>query len=155
MPDRLSSISEPARSLLLEHLRALRHDLGKYISFQARAIAASDASGLREALLADLLCTRRGPEGSVDAFSLWQGLAPELRGERELGPGLRVDLRGDETFDALAREMEEIARAIALLREDAVTDLALAETAARAREVARLCTELWSRARAPAGSPRE
>ena len=55
-----------------EYLVRLKHDLGKYIAFQVRYLPpGASASERREALAADLLGTRRGPEGVRDAPSVW------------------------------------------------------------------------------------
>lgn len=64
---------------LVEAAAAAKHDLGKYVAFQARWLApdASDADRL-EALQADVLHTRRSAEGSEDAPSLWRRLRPGL-----------------------------------------------------------------------------
>lgn len=63
----------------LEALRTARHDLGKYIAFQVRWLApdCSDAD-LREALVADLRETRRGPDGVETAWDVWARLRPAL-----------------------------------------------------------------------------
>jgi hypothetical protein len=133
-------------SALLPSLEALRHDLGKYISFQARG-SEGDPVLLREALCADLLATQRSPQGTVDALALWGQLAPPLRGERDLEGGLRADLRGDETFDALEAAMAELGGLIPMLRQGKLEDEKLAVAAAAAREVAESCSLLWKRAR--------
>lgn len=56
-----------------------KHDLGKYVAFEARWLPpeASDAE-LLEALRADLLQTRRGPDGSEGAAAIWARLRPTL-----------------------------------------------------------------------------
>ncbi len=68
-------------STLLEAAAAAKHDLGKYVAFQARWLPpeASDADWL-EALQADVLHTRRCKEGSEDAASLWSRLRRPLAG---------------------------------------------------------------------------
>ena len=142
--DPFGSLSPPTRAALVERLGDLRHDLGKYVSMQLRW-SADDPASLREALLADLLATRRGASGVADAAEVWEGYAPELRGERALSTGDRVDLRGCAEFDRLAAEMDEIRRAIGALRSDGALDLGRAAEAARA--VTETCRALWQRAR--------
>jgi hypothetical protein len=149
--DRLTDLPSPVLAALLPHLDALRHDLGKYVCFQARGLPAqseAELATLREALRADLLATKRSPQGSWDVLALWGSLAPPLRGEHELEGGLRADLRGDESFDALEAAMAELGAAATALRQGRLADPELAPAAATAREVASRCAELWTRARA-------
>lgn len=57
---------------LTEQLGRLKHDLGKYICFRQRWLPDdADAEARREALVADLLQTRSGPAGTVDARAVW------------------------------------------------------------------------------------
>ncbi len=66
---------------LLEHTRRLKHDLGKYVRFQGRWLAPdAGLDARREALAADLLHTRRGPDGSVDALEVWDDFREGLEG---------------------------------------------------------------------------
>ncbi|MCB9758823.1 MAG: hypothetical protein H6739_03205 [Alphaproteobacteria bacterium] len=56
-----------------------KHDLGKYVCFQARWLSPDDPEAeWRDALRADVLETRRGPEGVEDAVALWARLRPPL-----------------------------------------------------------------------------
>ena len=65
-----------------EHARRLRHDLGKYISLQVRWLGEGPAlAALEEAFVADLLSTRRGPNGVTDAVALWTELQQDWQGE--------------------------------------------------------------------------
>lgn len=66
---------------LAEATARAKHDLGKYVAFQLRWLTSdcSDAD-LLEALQADVLNTRRGPDGSESAMSIWTRLKPELAG---------------------------------------------------------------------------
>lgn len=62
----------PADPTLVEHVRRLRHDLGKYVSLQVRWLGDDpDPAALREALVQDLAHTRRGPDGSRTAPQVW------------------------------------------------------------------------------------
>ncbi|MDP2311461.1 MAG: hypothetical protein Q8P41_01035 [Pseudomonadota bacterium] len=97
-----------------------RHDLGKYIAFQARWVEpGAPVEALRDALREDLLRTRRGPDGVVDAATLWRGLREPL---------LSLGIAGiDARMETLA------ARAAAL---DTLDEATLLDTARLAREVA-------------------
>ncbi len=62
-----------------EALAAARHDLGKYVHFEARWIAEdADATSVREALRADLLRTRRGPRGEHGVGKVWADARAEI-----------------------------------------------------------------------------
>ncbi|MCB9669987.1 MAG: hypothetical protein H6736_21210 [Alphaproteobacteria bacterium] len=68
-----------------EHVARLKHDLGKYIRFRQNWLSAEAGEDeVRAALVADLHHTRRGPDGSVDAQSVWAEFRPVLLGETEL-----------------------------------------------------------------------
>lgn len=64
-----------------EAAETLRHDLGKYVCFEARWLddSASEAD-LRAALANDLLRTRRTPSGELSAPQLYATLRPTLAG---------------------------------------------------------------------------
>lgn len=116
---------------LLEAAARARHDLGKYIAFQARWLEPdAPADALREALREDLLRTRKGPDGVVDAATLWQSLRAPLVGA------------GIDRIDAL---MATIATRAATL--DALDGPTLVDTAALAREVADELKALHARVR--------
>jgi hypothetical protein len=57
-----------------------RHDLGKYTSLNLRFLAPdADDAALREALLADLTQTRRGPDGAPEpAPAVWAACRARL-----------------------------------------------------------------------------
>ncbi len=56
----------------------IRHDIGKYVTLQQRFLADDpSAEDLREALIADLGATRRGPAGAQSIAEVWSGLADE------------------------------------------------------------------------------
>jgi hypothetical protein len=77
----IAEMPAPDLAALLEQVSRLKHDLGKYVRFQGRWLppdAGLDAR--REALATDLLHTRRGPDGSVDALQVWADFAPALEG---------------------------------------------------------------------------
>ncbi len=116
---------------LLEAAARARHDLGKYVAFQARWLEpGATAEALRDALREDLLRTRKGPDGVVDAATLWR----ELRAP--LAPA------GVERVDAL---MATLAVRAATL--DTLDAAALEDTARLAREVADELKALHARVR--------
>lgn len=136
------------RRALADHLSRLRHDLGKYVSLQVRWLGEDpDPAALREALEADLLGTRRGPSGTVDALAVWAEFRPALVGEAPLPDGPLVDLRGDPDLARLDAGMAEIARVVAALRADDLDADGVRRGARAAAEVAEACRALWTRAR--------
>ncbi len=108
---------------LVDDLADLRHDLGKYVTFEVRFLdpAAPDAD-LRAALRRDLLETRRGADGAESAWDLWARLRPGiLDGDPDVAllddllARLRaVDLDGPrpalDSAAALAREVAAVTR---------------------------------------------
>ena len=139
-------LATASRAALTAHLDVLRHDLGKYVTLQVRW-SAGDPAALHDALRADLLATRRGPAGTSDAVEVWEGLAPELRGERALPTGERVDLRGDVDFDALEDAMRSVRGTITALGAGRPDDALLQRGADAARTVGEACRRLWARSR--------
>lgn len=105
---------------VLEAAARARHDLGKYISFQARWLEpGAPVDALRDALREDLLRTRKGPDGVVTAAALWRELREPLVGF------------GIDRIDALMEVLTVRAATLAALDEAALLD-----TARLAREVA-------------------
>ena len=83
-----------------EHVARLKHDLGKYIAFRQNWLAdEADEDALRQALVADLHHTRRGPAGSVDAQTVWREFRPPLLGEVALAGLVVQRLGGVDEFD--------------------------------------------------------
>lgn len=116
---------------LLEAAARARHDLGKYVAFQARWLEPdAPADALREALREDLLRTRKGPDGVVDAATLWRDLR---------GPLLPA---GVERIDGLMAELADRAG-----RLDALGADELLATARLARSVADELKALHARVR--------
>ncbi len=127
----------------------LKHDLGKYVGLQARWLPPD--AGLherREALVQDVLQTRRGPEGTVGAHEVWSPFEAILLGHSTLPGGARVDLAGDPDVVTLRTRMEALS---ALRNEEAVHALeaeAVASAMAACAEIATACRSLVRRARA-------
>lgn len=134
---------------LAAHAARLNHDLGKYVALNQRWLGPDPAiEALREAVATDLLATRRGPDGTEDAASLWARHRPELVGDRPLA-GAAVDLTGLPTFDALDAAMTRVATAVARLAADGALDDAAVRSAHEAAVAAsegcrRLAAELVS-----------
>jgi hypothetical protein len=92
---------------LLEAAARARHDLGKYVAFQARWLEPdAPVEALREALREDLLRTRKGPDAVVDAAALWRELrVPLLAAGVERVDGLMDELAGRaRRLDSLDRD---------------------------------------------------
>lgn len=116
---------------LLEAASHARHDLGKYISFQARWIEpGAPVDTLRDALREDLLRTRKGPDGVLTAAALWRTLREPL-----------LPL-GIDRLDAL---MELLTLRAATL--DTLDEASLLDTARLARDVADELRALHARVR--------
>ena len=107
-----------------------RHDLGKYVSLNLRFLAPeADRAALREALLADLTQTRRGPSADESAPEVWAacrgGLplaAPEvqqidaaIQHIQSSLPALINDALDDDALRALAQEARGISTALTAL----------------------------------------
>ena len=121
-----------------EHARRLRHDLGKYVSLQVRWVGeGASPDDLREALMADLLATRRGPDGATDALTLWAEL--------------RADWRGDWANDPDVRRIEHAMAAlepvVAALRAGTATHEVVERGVAQARVVSEATKALADRLR--------
>jgi len=84
---RLEDLGPQEGEDLVPELRAIRHDLGRYICFEQRFLEQEDnISELRQALQNDLLCTRRTADGSETCFALWARLRPSiLDGDPDVG----------------------------------------------------------------------
>ena len=95
----------------------IKHDLGKYVSFQARWLPENASPEMvAAAVRADLLSTRRGPSGEQDAVEVWSGFRPALVGE-EAVDGLSVDLSDAPAFKRLDQGMERLARHVESFKE--------------------------------------
>ncbi|MCK6517377.1 hypothetical protein L6R46_20230 [Myxococcota bacterium] len=108
-----------------------RHDLGKYVSLNLRFLAPdADRVAQREALLADLTQTRRGPGGGVEsAPEVWAacrgGLpaaAPEvlqvdaaMKHIQSSLPALLADRLDDDALAALAQAARGVTAALTAL----------------------------------------
>lgn len=143
----IESVEGAPRAALREHLARLKHDLGKYVAFQQRWLGPdAGPESRRAALEADLLHTRRGPDGSVDALTVWADARPALVGQAELG-GATIDLSHDPDIARLDGAMRAIAPLVEALRAGRATDVALARGSALALEVSETCRRLVERTR--------
>ena len=143
---RLDSLEPVARAALGEHVTRVKHDLGKYVAFQVRALEPDAPFDLaRDALIADVLATRRGPEGVRDAFSLWTELRPALVGDLPLSTSHRVDLREEPGFVEVDAGMAVIGALLGPLGEGAATEEQVRRGVAAALAVAEGCRELHRR----------
>lgn len=132
-PPVIEDLDEGAVRGLFPVVEDLRHDLGKYIGFEASFLPPEPSpEALREALRADLLATRRGPRGVESAADIWTRLRPPL-------------LMGDPDVVAIEQAMGALF-APALDGDES----ALRQLRDQAREVRRLCQSLSRRLRARA-----
>jgi hypothetical protein len=133
----LEDLPPEAAAALAVTIARLKHDLGKYIALQARWLDdGSTAAERLDALRADLLSTRRGPAGSVDATAVWQ----------EFRKALSAAL-SDPDLVVVDAAMERVGGIIELLRADAATEEDVALGLSAAREVSDRIRQLDKRAR--------
>lgn len=138
-----------ARRALVAHVARMKHDLGKYVALRQRWLGADAPLHERlEALVDDLLATRRGPSGTLDALSVWGEFRPGLLGEAPLEEGCRVDLSADPDVRAIDAAMAELSRVLPALRAGEVGEALIDRAGAAAREVADRCRALDRRLRA-------
>lgn len=144
MIERLPPAERRAAHALLSRLK---HDLGKYVAFQQRWLGDDpDPTELLDALRADLLATRRGPEGEVSAVDVWGAARPALLGERPVD-GIHVDLRHDADVVELTAQVSELESWMPELRGDAPSAACLERCRALALNIADACRRLERRAR--------
>jgi hypothetical protein len=131
-------IHDELQRALRDHAGRIKHDLGKYVAFQVRWLQEdAEPAAMREALCADLLATRRGPEGSVDALTLWSSFRQELVGGALLEGAFEVDLSEDPAFRDLDAAVSALEPFVAALRAGESVDVSAARAAALA--VAEAC----------------
>lgn len=139
----------PQPNALHDLLARLKHDLGKYVALQQRWLP--DGSSQHEsekALKADLLQTRRGPNGSQDAVSVWAEFRGQLLGHAPLPDGSRVDGSTDVDVRCIDDHMETIVLVIANLgKNEPLSADQIRDGFAAADAVARACQRLNKRAR--------
>lgn len=139
----LNQVDGAAFQALTEHVSRLKHDLGKYIAMQQRWLP-EDAGPVarREALTTDLLHTRRGTSGTVDALTVWREFRPALVGAADLPGGIRVDLSEHPLLRALDTHMAMIAEVTLVLRDNAATEAEVETGRTAALAVSDTCREL-------------
>lgn len=100
-----------------------RHDLGKYVSLNLRFLAPdAEPAAVREALLADLTQTRRGPSGALEsAPEVWAACRARL-GDVGAAPELAE-------VDAAIKQIQSSLPALVDDQLDAAALLALAQAA--------------------------
>jgi hypothetical protein len=91
-----AALSLKACDELMEWGLRLRHDVGKYITMQQRWLGDEASVNARcEALLADVLQTRRREAETEDLFALWAEFEAVFGGRVCLGDGTRLDIVDD------------------------------------------------------------
>ena len=144
----LDQLDAPTLTALSEHVARIKHDLGKYVAFQIRWLGPDAAfEERRDALAADLLATKRGPEGEIDAAALWAHFRPALVGQEALGGDTRADLSGDPSVRAIDEAMATVAEVAAALREGRANEEDVHRGSEAALAVADACRELQRRVR--------
>ena len=104
----------------------LRHDLGRYIRFSAPASQEASTEDLRDRLSRDVLATRSGPEGAVDAAKVFDRWMSEEGALFEGSDALRRLRDAIEELRGLAARLPGLSRA-QLERLDALTTTIAAE----------------------------
>lgn len=122
---RLEDVPPESLDELTEDLSDLRHDLGKYITFEVRFLGADpETEALRAALRADVLQTHKRGDEHATAWQVWARMRPALlegdpdvaRIEESLAALARVNLTGSraelEEAAALAGEVAAATRSL-------------------------------------------
>jgi hypothetical protein len=149
VPRDLESVGVDCLGALASHVTRLRHDLGKYVSMQVRWLGDNPSpDALRDAVVADLLTTRRGPAGVQTAQAVWAEFQPALVGARELVDGVHVDLSEDSDVRQLEHHMAIIAEVADRLQTGLADGDTIDRGAEAAQKVAEACRSLGRRVRA-------
>ena len=144
----LDALDPHARDALAALAGRLKHDLGRYVAMQARWLGPdADAATKQAALRDDLLATRRGPDGSVDAVAVWAPSADALLGREELASGIVVDLTHDPDVQRIVGGMAHLTHVIGLLRGGTLDSEGVDGAITASIEVAEACRDLHRRAR--------
>ncbi|TVQ91033.1 MAG: hypothetical protein EA397_11095 [Deltaproteobacteria bacterium] len=118
----------------------LQHDLSRYLAFQSRCVEShAPPELLREVLADDLLRTRRGPDGELDAAQIWAPLRDALAPLRARG-GLG---EAERALSDLQAAMAVIEGLVTALRAGTLPDEELPEAhrcAIRASDAARVAS---------------
>jgi hypothetical protein len=108
----------------------IRHDIGKYVTLQQRFLPADPTvEDLREALVADLGSTHRGPAGTRSIGEVWADLAEE-----------RAELAQEPAFDVLDARIAALVAALPDLATATAEEVA--RVAGLARDAADACRAL-------------
>ena len=76
---RLEELGQEELEQMIPLLRAIKHDLGRYICFERRFVEDSEDMGeLRRALRSDIRMTRRSGDESETCWDIWTRLRPHL-----------------------------------------------------------------------------
>ena len=138
------------RATLATHVARLKHDLGKYVALQQQWLGPDpEQDALEEALAADLLSTRRGPDRTLDASEVWAEFRGALVGEQDLPGGGRVDLRADPDVSRLEQAMQVIAQTVSALRAGGLDADGVTVGHQAAMTVVSSCRSLHKRLRDP------
>jgi hypothetical protein len=76
---RLEELGQKELEQVMPSLRAIKHDLGRYICFERRFVVDSEDIGeLRRALRSDIRMTRRSGDESETCWDIWERLRPPV-----------------------------------------------------------------------------
>ena len=121
--------------LLLDAAARAKHDLGKYIAFQTRWLPeGASHQEWTDALQADLVKTRRGPDGAESAVAIWE----RIRGD--FGP-----LGKDDDIAGVDHAMGTIRQFMPALERGTITPDNAQVLAQASREVAQRLAALHRR----------
>lgn len=146
--DPFYTFSGDERAALLLLCDRIKHDIGRYVTLQQRWLASDATDDERvEAIIADVLHTRRDELGSTDVVALWRGHAPALLGKIALS-ARPVDLSADHDVASLEALMARLQQVIDAVRAGQLFDAR--QASAICGQVAQHVNALSRRARAAA-----
>ena len=149
----LDALGERSLAELTEVVARLKHDLGKYVAFQIRWLPPDASSTDRlAALQRDLLQTRSGPNGIVDAVTVWAEFEGLLTGAEPLPSGEVADLREEPSLRRIQHHMASLSDLLPALRGGTIADDGVTNGINDALAVASACRDLQRRVRAARGA---
>lgn len=125
----MTGLTDEQLEELSELLFDIKHDLGKYITFEVRFVGMdAQSTELRKALFADLWETDKRGAQCQPAWTVWQRLRPPLLHEDPDAQHITAILDGLSTADL-----------------EPMTHAELVVVAEKAKDIQRRCVSMWSR----------